>query len=222
MFFWLLCCIMLRSLRSVSTFFEEAHILTVTLTLWHISGDLSVCWKILLSMICSTLIVPRLTMSSGALDWRNECCHAGHAWHQLCESASSCSAICSRPGSLIREESGGKVSVFLCLKPHSHYSCLSERRHRRQYQGAGRHAAAAIWSMLRHCGGSSGGGKLKTMGQEVNNQILNYIVRASNRKQLLLKGFNSFEYVGSIRLRYKIPWTVLLLKGAIKKELDLK
>lgn len=32
---------------------------------------------------------------------------------RLCESASSCSAICPRPGSLIREESCGKVCVFL-------------------------------------------------------------------------------------------------------------
>lgn len=36
-----------------------------------------------------------------------------HAWHRLCESVSSRSAICPRPGSLIREESCGKVCVSL-------------------------------------------------------------------------------------------------------------
>lgn len=46
-------------------------------------------------------------------------CHASHAWHPLCESASSCSAICPRPGSLIREESCGKVCVSLLDAPLS-------------------------------------------------------------------------------------------------------
>lgn len=43
-------------------------------------------------------------------------CHASHVWLQLCESASSRSAICPRPGSLIREGSCGKVCV-LCSLP---------------------------------------------------------------------------------------------------------
>lgn len=47
-----------------------------------------------------------------------------HVWHGLCESVSSRSAICPRPGSLIREESCGKVCVPPLGGPCSHYSCL--------------------------------------------------------------------------------------------------
>lgn len=69
-----------------------------------------------------------------------------HAWHRLCESVSSRSAICPRPGSLIREESCGKVCVSLLGAPCSHYSCLLAR-------GAfGNNTGGGAWWALSHIG----------------------------------------------------------------------
>lgn len=83
--------------------------------------------------------------------WEHHC-HASHVWPRLCESASSCSAICPRPGSLIREESCGKVCVSL---PDALLSLqlFVRVRPQQQHQGARYHIAAGAWSVLRHCGG---------------------------------------------------------------------
>lgn len=70
-----------------------------------------------------------------------------HAWHRLCESVSSRSAICPRPGSLIREESCGKVCVSLLGAPCSHYSCLLAR-------GAFGNNTGGMWWALSHIGPS--------------------------------------------------------------------
>lgn len=88
--------------------------------------------------------------------WKRHC-HASHAWPQLRESASSCSAICPRPGSLIREEPCGKVCVSLPDVPLSLQLFVREGP-RQQHQGAGDHyTAAGVWSLHRHCGGRKGG-----------------------------------------------------------------
>lgn len=76
--------------------------------------DFTVHKKFLFSSISLPLCasVPLQTTTYNVADCENHC-HASHAGPQLCESASSCSAICPKPGSLIREESCGKVCVSL-------------------------------------------------------------------------------------------------------------
>lgn len=77
--------------------------------------------------------------------------HASHAWHQLCESASSCSAICPRPGSLIREESCGKVYVSLLNAPHS-LQLFVRVGPQQQHRGArDDYAVAEVWGAHSHC-----------------------------------------------------------------------
>lgn len=88
----------------------------------------------------------------GCARLREHYCHASHVWPQLCESASSCSAICPRPGSLIREESCGKVCVSLPDVPLS-LQLFVRVGPRQQHRGAGDHyIAAGVWSVHRHCG----------------------------------------------------------------------
>ncbi len=73
------------------------------------------------------------------------------------ESASSCSAICPRPGSLIREESCGKVCVSLPHVPLS-LQLFVRLGPRQQHQRAGdQYIAAGMWSEHRCCGGRKGG-----------------------------------------------------------------
>lgn len=88
---------------------------------------------------------------------RERYCHASHVWPRLCESASSCSAICPRPGSLIREESCGKVCVSLPDVPLS-LQLFVRVGPQQQHRGARDHCiAAGVWSVHGHCGGGNGG-----------------------------------------------------------------
>lgn len=115
--------------------------------MWH----LRFIKKKSLSLISSSLACATDNYLQRARLWQHYC-HASHVWPRLCESAPSCSAICPRPGSLIREESCGKVCVSL---PNALLSLqlFVRVRPQQQHQGARYHVAAGVWSVLWHCGG---------------------------------------------------------------------
>lgn len=128
-------------------------------------------WGGTFAIKCSSLWSPSPTRVAADIDlgfarlWERYC-HASHAWHQLCESASSCSAICPRPGSLIRKESCGKVCFSLLNAPHSLQLFVrvgAQRKHR----GARDHyAEAKVWGAHWHCENRKGE-KLKTVHKNI-------------------------------------------------------
>lgn len=120
-------------------------------------ADFAICWKKNLKktlpvsdLLPSCVCVAADNYPGCARLWERYC-HASHAWHPLCESASSCSAICPRPGSLIREESCGKVCVSLLDAPLS-LQLFVRVGPRQQHRGARDHyAAAGVWGAHWHC-----------------------------------------------------------------------
>lgn len=84
-------------------------------------------------------------------------CHASHVWPRLCESASSCSAICPGPGSLIREESCGKVCVSLPDVPLSLQMFVGVGPQEQHRGGRDHYIAAGVWSVHGHYEGRNGG-----------------------------------------------------------------
>lgn len=146
---------------SSSCRFCRSWIFTWSLFLHHIYGTSGSFYNLLKTLPLSDLLPSHVCLAADNLPrcarlWEHYC-HASHVWPQLCESASSCSAICPRPGSLIREESCGKVCVSLPDVPLS-LQLFVRVGPQQQHRGAGDHyMAAGVWSVRRHCGGRNGG-----------------------------------------------------------------
>lgn len=112
----------------------------------HLLKTLSLC-LIFFPLVC--VCCRPLTTSYDVPDCESTFVMPVMSWPRLCESASSCSAICPGPGSLIREESCGKVCVSLPVVPLSLQMFVREGP-QQQHRGAGDHyITAGVWS--RHC-----------------------------------------------------------------------
>lgn len=135
----------LQLLQKPDFFFLLEAYFFVAFTVYGTSGSFYNLWeKTSLSLISSPLLCVAADNHLWCARLREHYCHASHVWPQLCESASSRSAICPRPGSLIREESCGKVCVSLPDVPLS-LQLFVRVGPQQQHQGPGDQHTSTLW-----------------------------------------------------------------------------